>query len=303
MERRWTTADVPDQAGRTAVVTGGNTGLGYQVALTLAQRGATVVLACRDVRTATDAALRIAAATSGERKAVGVVRLDLASLESVRAAAGELGERFETIDLLVNNAGVMMTPFGLTRDGFELQFGTNHLGPFAFTGLLMDRIEARVVTVSSLVHARGQLDLRNLGNPERYGRSAAYAGSKLSNLLFAYELDRRLRAAGSQVRSLAAHPGYANTGLARHLTPPVQFGSRLAGQLIGQDAEHGAQPMLRAATDPEAGGGEFYGPSGPWHFKGNPVRLRSSARSYDLELAGELWAESERLTGVRYPLT
>jgi NAD(P)-dependent dehydrogenase (short-subunit alcohol dehydrogenase family) len=297
MGQRWTSADVPDQMGQTAVVTGANTGLGFEVARMLAKRGGTVVLACRDLRKAADAAVAVG---SGSDVAVGVVRLDLTSLESVREAAAELRHRFETIHLLVNNAGVMMTPFTRTEDGFELQFGTNHLGPFAFTGLLLDRIAMRVVTVSSVLHRRGKLDLATWNDERGYGRSSAYARSKLANLLFAYELDRRLRAVGSGTLSLAAHPGYANTDLARHLPAFMEFGARMAAPLIGQSAAMGALPILRAATDPAALGGTFYGPAGLTHSRGYPAVASSSALSHDEGLAARLWDESERLTGVSY---
>jgi NAD(P)-dependent dehydrogenase (short-subunit alcohol dehydrogenase family) len=296
--RRWTAADVPDQAGRTAIVTGGNTGLGFQVARVLAGHGARAVIASRDSSKAADAAAAIPGAET--------VRLDLASLASVREAAAELRDRYQKLDLLINNAGVMMTPYARTEDGFELQFGTNHLGPFAFTGLLLDRLTnvpgARIVTVSSVVHRQGTIDFDDLTSERRYGRSAAYGRSKLANLLFTYELQRRLAAAHAEVIALAAHPGYANTQLDRNLPPLMRAATRAVVPFTAQNAEMGALPLLRAATDPKARGGEYYGPGGMMGTRGYPRLATSSALSHDEELARRLWAESERLTGVRYPL-
>jgi NAD(P)-dependent dehydrogenase (short-subunit alcohol dehydrogenase family) len=297
-ERHWTTADVPDQAGRTAVVTGGNTGLGFQVARVLAKHGARVVIASRDARKAAEAAAGIPGAET--------VRLDLASLASVREASAELRDRYEKLDLLINNAGIMMTPYARTEDGFELQFGTNHLGPFAFTGLLLDRLMslpgARIVTVSSVVHRQGQIDFEDLTSERRYGRSAAYGRSKLANLLFTYELQRRLAAAHAEAIALAAHPGYSNTQLDRNLPPLIRAATRAVVPFTAQSAEMGALPLLRAATDPKARGGEYYGPGRLRQMRGYPRLVTSSALSHDEELARRLWAESERLTGVRYPL-
>jgi NAD(P)-dependent dehydrogenase (short-subunit alcohol dehydrogenase family) len=298
-ERNWTAADVPGQMGRTAVVTGGNTGLGFQVARVLAERGARVVIACRDTAKGAAAAARIAGAQPE------AVRLDLTSLASIREAAAELRSRYEKLDLLVNNAGVMMTPYARTEDGFELQFGTNHLGHFALTGLLIDRMAdvpgARVVTVSSIMHWRGSIDFDDLAAERRYRPTAAYAQSKLANLLFTYELQRRLAAEGKPLIALAAHPGYASTGLTRNMPALTRIGSRMVEPLIAQSAEMGALPLLRAATDPKARGGEYYGPPGPIPTRGRPRLNTSSARSHDQELAHRLWTESERLTGVRYP--
>jgi NAD(P)-dependent dehydrogenase (short-subunit alcohol dehydrogenase family) len=311
--RHWTTADVPGQAGRTAVVTGGNTGLGLEVARVLARAGARVVIAARDPEKAKWAVADIATGvrraqmTSAQRASgangaapalVETVRLDLASLASVREAAAELRERCARIDLLVNNAGVMMTPFSRTEDGFERQIGTNHLGPFAFTGLLLDRITRRVVTVASIVHRRGTIDFGSFTSDSGYRRSGAYAQSKLANLLFTYELERRLEKAGSTTIALAAHPGYSTTGLDRYLPSLVQAGARATAPLIAQSPARGALPVLRAATDPDAKGGQFWGPDGLAQLKGYPRLVKSSARSHDARLAMRLWEESERLTGV-----
>lgn len=297
----WREPDVPAQDGRTAVVTGANSGIGFQVARVLAERGAAVVLACRDPGKAEDAAARIRAAAPHAR--LGAIRLDLASLASVREAAGELRDRHDRLDLLVNNAGLMMPPQGRTEDGFELQFGVNHLGHFALTGLLLDRMLAvpgsRVATVSSNAHRMGRIDFGNLQAERGYRRSAAYARSKLANLLFSYELQRRLAAAGAATAALAAHPGTSRTALVRYLPGWMRLGSYL---VPNQASAMGALPVLRAATDPAAAGGEYYGPAGRGGFTGPARRAGSSWRSHDAEAARRLWDESARLTGVSYPV-
>ncbi|WP_406047856.1 oxidoreductase [Kribbella sp. NBC_00889] len=294
---RWTAADVPDQTGRIAVVTGASAGLGLETARVLAARGAMVVLACRDTA-------KGATAIGGAR----VVELDLASLGSVREAAEIIRSTCPRLDLLINNAGVMNVPFQRTEDGFELTFGTNHLGHFALTGLLLTHLlrtaGSRVVTVTSNAHRRGRLDL----DPEQeYKPGTAYDRSKLANLFFAYELQRRLDAAGATTASLAAHPGNARTDLWR-------TSSRLERVLIGralrpvnfwlaQDAHQGALPQLRAAADLSARGGECYGPDGWFQYVGSPGRVRTSPSSYDREAAKRLWTLSEQLTEVSYPVT
>ena len=298
----WTDADIPGQQSRTAVITGGNSGLGFETARMLAAHGAAIVLACRDTGQAGAAADRIRAAVPGA--AVRTLPLDLGSLASVRQAAEQLRSGYERLDLLINNAGVMVPPYGRTEDGFELQFGVNHLGHFALTGLVLDRLlaapSARVVTVSSNGHRMGRLDL---GDPNfehrRYRRMGAYGQSKLANLLFTYELQRRLEAAGASAIAVAAHPGTAATSLERHLPGWMQSGSRFFPH---QSAAMGALPVLRAATDPAVRGGEYYGPGGRGQLTGYPVRVTSSARSHDLAAQGRLWSLSEQLTGVSYPL-
>jgi NAD(P)-dependent dehydrogenase (short-subunit alcohol dehydrogenase family) len=301
---RWTAADVPDQHGRTAVITGANSGLGFDAAGALAAKGATVVLACRDTGKAQDAAGRIS--TSAPGATTEIVRLDVASLASVREAAGEVRSRHSSLDLLINNAGVMFPPRSATEDDFELQIGTNHLGHFAFTGLLLDRLLAaagsRVVTVSSLAHRAGRVNLGDLQSKRRYNRYTAYGQSKLANLLFAFELQRRLNDAGSQTISLAAHPGYSRTNLTRHMPAVLQAGARIADPLISQSSEMGALPVLRAATDPAAHGGGFYGPGGLGQVRGYPEQVSPSRRARDADLQRRLWAESEKLTGVTYPV-
>jgi NAD(P)-dependent dehydrogenase (short-subunit alcohol dehydrogenase family) len=295
----WTTGDMPDLQGRTAVVTGANTGLGFEIARVLAGHGAAVVLACRNPGKAEQSADRIKAITPAAN--VTVTRLDLASLDSVREAAASIRSAHPRINLLINNAGVMMPPYGRTEDGFELQFGVNHLGHFALTGLLLDSLRAapaaRIVTVSSNGHRMGVIRFDDLASERRYQRGRAYGQSKLANLLFTYELQRRLAAAGSPVLALAAHPGTASTELERHLPRWMRLVSPL---LPHQSAAEGALPTLRAAADPAARGGEYYGPAGRRRFAGDPVPVQSSARSHDADVQRRLWEVSEKLTGVTY---
>jgi NAD(P)-dependent dehydrogenase (short-subunit alcohol dehydrogenase family) len=300
---KWTAADIPDQTGRTAVITGANTGLGFETAAALAGRGARVVLAVRNLEKGKQATARITAATPGAE--VELQELDLTSLESVRAAAAQLRSDHDRIDLLINNAGVMYTPKSTTKDGFELQFGTNHLGHFAFTGLLLDRLlpvaGSRVVTVSSMGHRiRAAIHFDDLQWERRYSRVGAYGQSKLANLLFTYELQRRLAPHGTTI-AVAAHPGGSNTELMRNLPRLVAAVSSLVEPLM-QDADLGALPTLRAATDPAVLGGQYFGPDGFQEIRGYPKVVASSAQSHDLELQRRLWAVSEELTGVVYPV-
>jgi NAD(P)-dependent dehydrogenase (short-subunit alcohol dehydrogenase family) len=300
----WTGADVPGQSGRIAVVTGANSGIGFEAAAVLARRGAHTVLACRDAGKAEDAVARLSAAVP--EASVSVVPLDLASLESVRAAADQILAAHDRIDLLINNAGLMWPPYGKTTDGFELQFGTNHLGHFALTGLVLEAMlpvpGSRVVTVSSNGHRAGRINFADLQSERRYGRMTAYAQSKLANLMFTYELQRRMHAAGAPTAALAAHPGVAFTELTRSLPTVIQSANHAIGGLFTQSAAMGALPTLRAATDPAAAGGEYYGPGGLGQAKGYPVRVSSNAKSRDQAAQQRLWAESQRLTGVTYPV-
>ena len=285
----WTPTDMPDQAGRRFVVTGANSGIGLAAARELAAHGARVVLAVRDTAKGETAAREI------EGEAV-VRELDLADLGSVRAfAEGMEGE----IDVLVNNAGVMATPKRKTKDGFELQFGTNHLGHFALTGLLLPKIRDRVVTVSSPAHRMGRINFDNLQGDRNYQRWLAYGQSKLANLLFMYELQRRLEAAKSPLRSMAAHPGYAATNL-QFKTESIQDKIMgLTNRLLAQSAEQGGWPTLYAATM-DIPGGSYAGPDGFMEQRGNPKLVGSSGAARDEEKARRLWETSEELTGVRY---
>ncbi|MGV0740760.1 SDR family NAD(P)-dependent oxidoreductase [Mycolicibacterium sp. XJ870] len=296
---KWTTANIPDQSGRLAVVTGANTGLGLETAKALAAKGAHVVLAVRNL----DKGKQAAAQISG---AVEVQELDLTSLASIRSAADSLKAKHQRIDLLINNAGVMTTPKGTTADGFELQFGTNHLGHFALTGLLFDAMldvpGARVVTVSSNGHKMGgAIHFDDLQWERSYSRMGAYSQSKLANLLFTYELQRRLAPRGKTI-AVAAHPGFSSTELARNLPSAFQPALTVAAPLLGQTAAMGALPSLRAATDPGVFGGQYYGPDHVAQQRGNPVVVASSPQSYDVDLQRRLWTVSEELTGVTFPV-
>ena len=296
---KWTTADIPDQIGRTAVVTGANTGLGYETAAALAEKGAHVVLAVRNLEKGKSAAARITAATPGG--SVALQELDLTSLESVRAAAEQLRSDYDAIDLLINNAGVMMTPKSTTRDGFELQFGTNHLGHFALTNLLLDRVQAapgsRIVTVSSVGHRFARaIRFDDLQWERDYSRVGAYGQSKLANLLFTYELQRRLQ--GTNTIAAAAHPGGSDTELARNTPAPLRAVSDALGPLLFQSADMGALPTLRAATDPGVLGGQYFGPDGFGEQRGYPRVVASSRASHDFDAQRRLWTVSEELTSV-----
>lgn len=304
----WTVAAIPDQSGRIAVVTGANTGLGLEAAKALAWCGATVVLACRDLDKAEHAADLIRAEVAQAN--VRTLRLDLASLASVHEAASEIRAMSSRLDLLINNAGVMEVPYTRTEDGLELTLATNHLGHFALTRLVLDRLLAtsgsRIVTVSSLAHRRGVIHFDDLQFERHYQPSEAYAQSKLANLLFTHELQARLAAVGAETIALAAHPGNARTKLWRTSSLPEQI--LLSPRLrwltfwLGQDAVQAALPTLRAATEPSARGGDYYGPSGPFEYTGSPIRVEASALAHDGAVQRRLWDISEQLTGVVYPL-
>ncbi len=294
-----------DLHGRTAVVTGANNGLGRIVARELARGGAQVVLACRDADKGAMAATAIRAAVPAA--AVEVSALDLASLSSVRAFSDRFLASHDRLDLLVNNAGVMAAPYQRTADGFELQFGTNHLGHFALTGLLLpalrDRQGARVVTVSSNYHKGQHVRFDDLQGERSYSRWAAYGQSKLANLLFAIELDRRLKAAGLPLISVAAHPGYSATNL-QLSAPPLyeRVVMRLTNRLLAQSAEIGALPILYAATADDLPGGSYIGPDGPGERRGYPTFVAPSDQASEPATARRLWDVSEQLTGIVYDL-
>jgi NAD(P)-dependent dehydrogenase (short-subunit alcohol dehydrogenase family) len=305
MSVKWTTEQIPDQSGRTAIVTGANSGLGFVTARELARAGAAVTLACRNTEKAASAAGQIEAAVPGA--AVEVAALDLGSLASVQAFAEQFLSAREGPDLLINNAGVMAPPRQVTADGFELQLGTNYLGHFVLTGRLIGamqgRADARVVTLSSNAHKMGRIDFDDLQSERRYLRWRAYGQSKLADLLFALELDRRLRAAGSDVRSLAAHPGYAATNLQSAAAPTLdRLVMGVTNRLVAQSAEMGALPELFAATQPGLEGGTYVGPDGLGEFRGHPVPVSPSSAARDERTASRLWAVSEKLTGVRFSL-
>ncbi|MBW8766378.1 MAG: SDR family NAD(P)-dependent oxidoreductase [Geodermatophilales bacterium] len=292
MTSRWTSADIPRQDGRTVVVTGATSGLGRATAQALATAGASVVLAVRDLD-------RGRAAAAGMPGQVDVRPLDLADLASVRAFADAWTG---PLHVLVNNAGIMMVPAGRTADGFELQFGTNHLGHFALTNLLLPHVTDRVVTVASGAHRAGVIDLDDLNwQRRRYSPERAYGQSKLANLLFTLELQRRLTEAGSAVRAMAAHPGWAATNLQSHTGNRVKNAAMEVGnRLIAQSAEDGALPTLFAATA-DLPGGSYAGPSGLFEGRGTPTLVGRSPAASDPDMARRLWTASADLTGVDFP--
>jgi NAD(P)-dependent dehydrogenase (short-subunit alcohol dehydrogenase family) len=303
MAAGWTADRMPDQSGRVAVVTGANSGLGLITARELARRGALVVLACRNMEKGRAAHAEVAAVASGSDPELE--ELDLASLESVRAFAERFKAKHDGLDLLINNAGVMAPPRQLTADGFELQLGTNHLGHFALTGLLLPLMEgredARVVTLSSNAHktVRG-IAFDNLNGDRRYFRWNAYGQSKLANLLFALELDRRLRARDSTVKSLAAHPGYAATNLQSAAAPLIdRLVMKVSNAVIAQSDEMGALPVLYAATEPGLQGGTYAGPDGRGEHRGHPKVVKPNRAARDEDTGRRLWEVSADLTAVR----
>ncbi len=307
MSADWTADDIPAQEGRTIVVTGATSGLGLESATALARAGARVLLAARSAEKAERVRGEVAAVATGPEPEV--VALDLADLSSVRDAAAAIAERAPRLDVLMNNAGVMALPKAATADGFEMQLGTNHLGHFALTGLLLPSLLAadagRVVTTSSGAHKGGRMRWDDLQGERRYQRWLAYAQSKLANLLFAYELDRRARVAKTALASVAAHPGYASTHL--QAAAPELSGSKVGVRLwdglnrvAAQPPADGALPQLYAATMADVRGGEYFGPTGLFEMRGGPTRVESTRRSRSREDATRLWDVSEELTGVGY---
>jgi len=307
MSAQWTVTDIPSQQGRTIVVTGATSGLGLESATALARAGARVLMAARNAEKAETARADVAAVATGPEPEV--VALDLADLSSVREAAADIAERAPQLDVLMNNAGVMALPYAQTADGFEMQLGTNHLGHFALTGLLLPVLlgadAGRVVTTSSGAHKPGRMRWHDLHGQKRYQRWMAYSQSKLANLLFVYELDRRARAAKTALASVAAHPGYASTHL--QAAAPEMKGSKLgvrvmdlSNRVMAQPAADGALPQLYAATMADVRGGEYFGPSGLFELHGAPTRVDSTKRSHSEPDASRLWDVSKRLTGVTY---
>ncbi len=306
---KWTAGDMPDQTGKTVIITGANSGIGYEAALALARKGALVVLASRNMEKGQQACQAIQAKVPAAK--LELRRLDLADLESVRLFAHAFNAEHDALHVLINNAGVMAIPRRTTADGFEMQFGTNHLGHFALTGLLLERIiatpAARVVTVSSAAHRMGTINFDDLQGEQSYGKWSAYGQSKLANLLFAFELQRRLAAAGSGTISVAAHPGFAATNL--QFAGPRMEGAalqvwmyELMNKLIAQPAAMGALPTLYAAIAPEVHGCDFIGPDSLGGWRGYPTKVRAEDKAYDEATAQRLWTVSEHLTGVGYTL-
>jgi NAD(P)-dependent dehydrogenase (short-subunit alcohol dehydrogenase family) len=296
----WIVKDMPDQTGKVAIVTGANSGIGYEEARGLASKGAAVILACRSQDKGAAAAQQIC--EEQPDALVEFSRLDLADLASIRRFVEAFTARHDRLDILINNAGVMAVPeLRRTADDFEMQFGTNHLGHFALTGLLLEAITrtpgARVVTVSSSGHRMGRMDFDNLNAERSYNRWIAYGESKVANLLFTYELQRRFEAAGADAIAVAAHPGWTATNLQGDA---MLF--RLFNPLFGMQPEQGALPTLYAATAPDVSGGDYYGPGGLGEWRGYPTQVGSSALSHDQAVAKRLWEMSEDLTGVAYSL-
>ncbi|MFC2056980.1 oxidoreductase [Chloroflexota bacterium] len=298
MTEKWTATDISDQTGKVVIITGANTGLGYIDAQELARRGAEVILACRDKGKGEMALLKIK--NEQPKAKARPMLLDLADLASVRNFANEFTSKYDKLDILINNAGLMCPPFMKTVDGFEIQFGTNYLGHFALTSLLMEPIiktpEARVVTVSSVAHKIGRIHFDDLNWQKKYSRIAAYSQSKLANLLFTLELQRRFERAGSNVIAVAAHPGIAATELGRYIGLMDTIGNKF----VAQKAEIGALPTLHAATASDVKGGAYYGPGGIFEVRGYPKKAKVDDRARDTAVAARLWEVSEEMTNVNY---
>ena len=304
---KWTADRMASQAGKVALVTGANSGIGYQTALELARQGAHVLLGVRDRGRGEAALARLRGAVP--MASAELAELDMASLASIRRFAAAFAARGQGLDLLINNAGVMALPTRqLTEDGFERQFGTNHLGHFALTGLLAPQLLAapapRVVTVASLAHRNGKMDFANLNSEVSYSPRGAYNNSKLANLLFALELERRARAAGSRLVSIPVHPGVSQTNIVVNGPGKSELQSKILFTFLGfltQSDAMGALPTLYAATEPDVRGGAYIGPDGPAQFKGYPKVVEPKPQAKDETAARQLWEASERLTGVVFP--
>ena len=310
MTKRWSASDVPDQTGKTFVITGSNSGIGYEAALVLAQRGAEVILACRSQEKGQRALEQLRASAPGAK--AKLMKLDLASLASVRAFADQVKSEHGRIDALLNNAGIMAIPRATTADGFEMQLGTNHLGHFALTGLLFGRLletdGARVVSVASQAHRMGRIDFADLMRERRYEKWSAYGQSKLANLLFTFELQRRIERKWPEappVAAIACHPGYSATEL-QGKGPELENSKlgalimKVGNGILAQSAAMGALPTLRAATDPQAKSGDYYGPAGIGEIAGPPVKVGCTAAARDPEVAKQLWEKSVELTKVDF---
>jgi NAD(P)-dependent dehydrogenase (short-subunit alcohol dehydrogenase family) len=305
MSKNWTVNDIPDLSGKIALITGANSGIGYETAKEFARKGIEVILACRSIEKGEEAASTIRTEIPDAKLKPMV--LDLSSLKSVRAFADEFNAAYSRLDILLNNAGIMMVPYGKTEDGFEQQLGTNHMGHFALTGLLIDVLlntpYARVVNVSSNAHRFGELDFDNLmfEDEEPYTPMKSYGNSKLANLLFTYEMQRLLDEKNANMIAVAAHPGISTTNLANHLAHPLLM--KLVMPLFGwmmQSAAMGALPSIRAAVDPDVVGGQYFGPDGRNEQKGYPIAVSSNEASHNKEDARRLWEVSEELTGVSF---
>jgi len=299
-KKKWDSSNIPDQMGRVAIVTGSSSGIGYETARVLAEKKASVIVAVRNLKKGNAAADKII--SQHPNADVKVIELDLANMESIRNFAAEFKNNYSRLDLLINNAGVMMPPYSKTADGFELQFGTNHLGHFALTGLLLDLIkttpDSRIVNVSSSAHNYGDLDLEDLNWEKRpYKKMKSYGDSKIANLYFTYELQKRVDRDGGNPLVAASHPGWTATELQRH----VGF-VRLLNNFFSQDITMGALPTLYAAVGADVKGSDYYGPSGWREMKGYPKKVESNELSHNEKIARILWDVSEELTGVKFNL-
>ena len=294
---RWTHSDIANQAGKTVLITGANSGTGFETARELAGKNAKVIMAVRNLEKGNEAATKIKQAFPNAD--ISVMKLDLSSLASVKKFAANFIAKHGKLDILINNAGVMVPPYSKTEDGFELQFGTNHLGHFALTGLLIGLLlkteNSRIVTMSSMAHKSGKVDFGDLHREKKYKKMESYGQSKVANLFFTYELQRKLESIGSKTIAVAAHPGWAVTNLSQY-----HKGFALMAPLLGQSALQGAWPLLFAATDPTVKGGDYYGPKGFMEIKGHPKKVRSNAYSKNEQIAGQLWKKSVELTGVTF---
>lgn len=305
MSDRWSIQEIGDLHGKVVVVTGGNSGLGFEAVKVYAQKGATVVMAVRSTQRGEEAKSAVLKTTP--KADIAIMALDLSSLKSVAQFAEAFKERFKRLDILMNNAGIMFVPYGLTEDGFERQMGINHLGHFALTAHLFDRIrttpEARIVNISSLAHRSGEMDFDNFlfEGGKGYTEMAAYGRSKLANLLFTYELQRRVEAEGLDVKVLAAHPGGSKTNLGRNATDRWWFKVLYPVMLVlMQSAEKGSLPGIRASVDKGAKGGTYYGPKNMGEMRGRPVVVEATEAARSTEDAKALWQRSEELTGVTF---
>jgi len=299
-EKKWDSSNISDQKGRVVIVTGSSSGIGFEAARVLAEKNAKVIVAVRNLEKGNTAADKIR--DQYPNADLKVMELDLADLNSVRRFAAEFKENYDRLDLLINNAGVMMPPYTKTTDGFELQFGTNHMGHFALTGLLLDLViatkDSRIVNISSSAHHFGDIDLEDLNWEKRkYKKARAYGDSKIANIYFTYELQKRLEQAGQNTLVTAAHPGWTATELQRH-AGLLSF----LNNFFSQGIDMGALPTLYAALGEDVKGSDYYGPSGWREMKGYPKKVASNERSHDQEIANKLWDISEELTGVKYNL-
>lgn len=295
MNENWTTSNIPNLTNKVIIVTGANSGIGYETTKALAEKDATVIMACRSLEKANAASDNIHRYVKNAK--LDILLLDLANLASVRQFAEEFKAKYTSLNLLINNAGVMIPPFSKTKDGFELQFASNHLGHFTLTGLLLANLlatpKARIVNVSSSAHRMGSIRFDNLNAEKNYNANQAYAQSKLANLLFSLHLNEKLQSSGSELIAVSAHPGWTVTGLQKGFVHTIT-------RIIGQEAPMGALPTLRAATDPAAQQNDYYGPNGLFELRGYPVKVGCSANAKDSTLAQRLWDVSEELSGIRY---